>query len=289
MFLAVPQEIPEFWSLSASLLASNDAEALTELTAFEDGKTALVFAHQDDDLLWMLPFWPRAQQFLLAAYPAFPQFQELILAFPPELHYSQRWQPIWGICDAETFAVTFTDKCLRAKIVYLESLKERLRPYLQTGVKRVVTHNNWGEYGHYQHRLVNQVVRELAVEYALDVYALGVQVYLHDHNEPAGYENVAERTGLPQPIWGFFDTALSHRIRQEYINRRPYGRTPEATHTLQRWSSTLWTWSRKPLAFPEGWRPFIKLVNAGEDLTIGNDAVRKLTEEQPIINACEEQ
>jgi hypothetical protein len=47
----------------------------------------------------------------------------------------------------------------------------------------------------------------------------------------------------------------------------------------------LWTWSRKPLAFPVGWRPFVKLVQAGEDLTVDNEAVRKLTE-QPIVNAC---
>lgn len=288
VLLAIPLEFSEFSLLSTSLLASNDTEALAELMTFQDEKTVLVFAHQDDDLLWMLPFWPQAQQFLLSAYPALPQFQELIQAFPPELHYSQRWQPIWDIHDAEIFAAIFTDKCLRAKIVYLESLKERLRPYLQTGVKRVVTHNNWGEYGHVQHRLVNQAVRELAVEYAFDVYALGVQVQLQNYNELASYENVAERTGLPQPIWGFFDTALFQRIRQEYLNRRPYGRTPETTHKLQRWSSTLWTWSPKPLAFPSGWRPFIKLVHAGEDLTLGNEAVRKLTEEQPIINACEE-
>ena len=34
---------------------------------FSDGQTLIVFAHQDDDLLWMLPFWPVTKRFLLAA------------------------------------------------------------------------------------------------------------------------------------------------------------------------------------------------------------------------------
>jgi hypothetical protein len=273
--------------LSFSLRAANGSQALIELESFNDGKTIIVFAHQDDDLLWMLPFWSVARTFLLSAYPAFAQFKDLVLSFPPELHYAQRWEPIWGFRSADEFAVTFTDKCLREKIVNLDSIKERLQPYVKEGVKRVVTHNNWGEYGHHQHRLVNQAVRELAVEYKLDVYALGVQVHWYAHNRPEGYENVADRTGLPQPIDGYFDPELFHSIRQAYMNRIPYGSTPETTQRLRSWSPTLWTWSRKPLAFPVGWRPFVKLVQAGMDLTIGNDEVRKLTG-QLVVNACAE-
>jgi len=272
---------------TVSLRAVHGSQDLAELESFLDGQTVLVFAHQDDDLLWMLPFWPIARKFLLAAYPAFPHMQDLALSLPPKPYYGQRWEPIWGLQDANVFAVTFTDKCLRDKIVHLASIKEHLRPYLQQDVKRVVTHNNWGEYGHQEHRLVNQAVRELAVEYKLDVYALGVQVHLPSYERPEGYEDIADWTALPQPIQGFFDAELFYRIRQEYLTRRPYGSTPETTRKLRRWSSTLWTWSPGALAFPAGWRPYIKLVKAGEDLTIGNDAVRKLTE-QPIINACME-
>lgn len=273
--------------LTLSLRAAHGSQALTELESLNDGKTVIVFAHQDDDLLWMLPFWSKARTFLLSAYPAFAPFKDLVLSFPPELHYAQRWKPIWGFTDADEFAVTFTNKCLREKIVYLENIKEHLRPYLQEGVKRVITHNNWGEYGHHQHRLVNQAVRELAVEYTFDVYALGVQVHWHTRDRPEGYENIADRTGLPQPIQGYFDPEIFHGLRQAYINRIPYGSTPEITQKLRGWSPTLWTWSREPLAFPVGWRPFVKLVQAGKDLTVGNDEVRKLTE-QPIVNACAE-
>jgi LmbE family N-acetylglucosaminyl deacetylase len=286
--LAIHNQIStEFVPLTSSLRAVNGPQDLLELESFKDNKTVIVFAHQDDDLLWMLPFWPKAQVFLLSAYPAFAQFQELVLSFPPDLHYAQRWEPIWGFREADEFAMTFTDKCIREKIVYLESIKEHLRPYLKEGVQRVITHNNWGEYGHHQHRLVNQAVRELAVEYKLDVYALGVQVLLQAYDRPEGYENVADRTGLPQPIEGYFDPELFHRIRQAYIDRIPYASTPETTQRLRSWSPTLWTWSRRPLAFPVGWRPFVKLVQAGQDLTVGNEAVRKLTA-QPVVNACPE-
>jgi hypothetical protein len=279
--------IAEHMPPTAHLRAVHGPQDLAELESFLDGQTVLVFAHQDDELLWMLPFWPVARKFLLSAYPAFPHMRALALSLPPKPYYGQRWEPIWGLQDTNVFAVTFTDKCSRSKIVHLASIKEHLRPYLQHDVKRVVTHNNWGEYGHQEHRLVNQAVRELAVEYKLDVYALGVQVHLPIYERPEGYENVADWLGLPQPIEGFFDTELFYRLRQEYLNRRLYGSTPETTRTLLRWSSTLWTWSPGPLAFPVGWRPYIKLVKAGEDLTSGNDAVRKLTE-QPIINACTE-
>ena len=97
---------------------------------------------------------------------------------------------MWGLQNAAAFAVTFTDKCLRDKIVHLASIKEHLRSYLQQGVKRVVTHNNWGEYGHHEHQLGNPAVRELAVEYKPDIYALGVQVHLPASERPEGYENV---------------------------------------------------------------------------------------------------
>jgi hypothetical protein len=268
-----------------SLRPTNVPHDLAELASFDDGKTAIVFAHQDDDVLWMLPFWPKAQKFLLAAYPVFSPFQALVHSLPAELHYAQKWEPVWGVQDAKEFASIFTDHCLREHVVHLESIKAHLRPYLREGVKRVVTHNNWGEYGHHQHRLVNQAVRELAVEYKLDVYALGVRVHWQSRDNLLGYENVGDQTGLPQPIQGFFDPQLFHHIRQIYLQHKLEGDTSEITQKLQRWSRTLWTWSQKPFAFPAGWRPFIKLVQAGEDLTLQNEAVRQLTQ-QPEVNVC---
>ena len=139
---------------------------------FADGQTLLVFAHQDDDLLWMLPFWPAADRFLLAAYPAAPVFDQLVRSFPARLGYRQRWTSIWHPVDNDTWAEVYTDRCKRAQLVSLASVKAQLRPFLVAPIKRVVTHNNWGEYGHAQHRLVNMAVRQLAGEAGLDVWAL---------------------------------------------------------------------------------------------------------------------
>jgi hypothetical protein len=52
------------------------------------------------------------------------------------------------------------------------------------------------------------------------------------------------------------------------------------------WSPNLWTWPDAPEAFPMGWRPFVKLVDHGTDLTAENAAVKKLEAEMPIVNDC---
>jgi hypothetical protein len=46
----------------------DSSESQVSVDAFRDGRTLVVFAHQDDDLLWMLPFWPVAAKFVLAGY-----------------------------------------------------------------------------------------------------------------------------------------------------------------------------------------------------------------------------
>ena len=226
------------------------------IAEFSDGQTLVVFAHQDDDLLWMMPFWPVTSKFLLAAYPAAPIFEDLTTSFPPQLNYHVRWTPIWGTVDNDIWAEIFTDRCKRAPIVNLATLKSHLRPYLTSSIKRIVTHNNWGEYGHAQHRLVNMAVRQLAVEKGVDVWALG--------------------TRMP----------LGAREQATYLARIPAASTPELTAKFRSWSATLWTWSDQPEAFPMGWRPFVKLVDKGVDLTIKNSAVKQLESSVMIFNDC---
>jgi hypothetical protein len=252
--------------------------------AFSDGRTLLVFAHQDDDLLWMMPFWPLTARFLLAAYPAAPVFEDLVKSFPPRVKYRARWTPIWGSVDNDIWAEVFTDRCKRSPIVNLPTLKAHLRPFFAPPVKRVVTHNNWGEYGHAQHRLVNIAVRELAVEAGLDVWALGARLP-PAAREQSQYVNVAGELGLPT-IEGYFDAELFREVRASYLARPPAASTPELTAKFRNWSATLWTWPDQPEAFPMGWRPFVKLVDKGVDLTAGNSAVRRLEADVPVFNDC---
>lgn len=254
------------------------------IAEFSDGQTLVVFAHQDDDLLWMMPFWPVTSKFLLAGYPAAPIFEDLTSSFPPQLNYHVRWTPIWGTVDNDIWAEIFTDRCKRAPIVNLATLKSHLRPYLTSSIKRIVTHNNWGEYGHAQHRLVNMAVRQLAVEKGVDVWALGTRMPV-GAREQSQYVNVAGELGLPT-IEGYFDPKLFRDVRATYLARIPAASTPELTAKFRSWSATLWTWSDQPEAFPMGWRPFVKLVDKGVDLTIKNSAVKQLESSVMIFNDC---
>jgi len=254
------------------------------VAVFSDSHTLVVFAHQDDDLLWMLPFWPVASKFLLAAYPAAPVFQDLVRSFPAELNYRVRWIPIWGSVDNDIWAEVFTDRCKRAPIVNLATIKAHLRPYFAPPIKRVITHNNWGEYGHAQHRLVNIAVRELAVETGLDVWAIGTRL-LFNAGDPSQYVDVASELGLPA-IEGYFDPKIFRSVREVYQAQRPIASTPELTARFLQWSATLWTGSNQPEGYPIGWRPFIKLVDRGVDLTAENPAVRRLERDVMVSNDC---
>ena len=56
----------------------------------------------------------------------------------------------------------------------INKLKAKLEQYFaDPSMRRVITHNNSGEYGHRHHMGVNKAVRELAVKYRKDVWMLG--------------------------------------------------------------------------------------------------------------------
>jgi len=291
LLLAFPSMIQAQTAVTLAQAVAPDESRLRSLgggqpsiAEFSDGQTLIVFAHQDDDLLWMMPFWPVTSKFLLAGYPAAPVFEDLTTSFPPQLNYHARWTPIWGTVDNDIWAEIFTDRCKRAPIVNLATLKSHLRPYLTSSIKRIITHNNWGEYGHAQHRLVNIAVRQLAVEKGIDVWALGTRMPLVA-DEQSQYVNVAGKLGLPT-IEGYFDSNLFRDVRATYLARIPAASTPELTAKFRSWSATLWTWSDQPEAFPMGWRPFVKLVDKGVDLTIKNSAVKQLENNVVIFNDC---
>jgi hypothetical protein len=103
--------------------------------------------------------------------------------------------------------------------------------------------------------------------------------------EQSQYVNVAGELGLPT-IEGYFDPALFREVRGAYLARVPNASTPELTAKFRSWSPTLWTWPDQPEAFPMGWRPFVKLVNKGVDLTIENSAVKRLENDVMIVNDC---
>jgi hypothetical protein len=254
---------------------------------FGEGGTVLAFAHQDDDLLWMLPFFPVAERFLLSAYPSAPLFEQVVDDYPSQLGYRERWLPIWGSVDDDIWAGLFTDACAREPIVTLESMKQHLRPHLGPSVRRVISHNNWGEYGHHEHRLLNRAVRELAVEKGIDVWAMAIRIdwFRQEQGWRVAYVDVADQLDLPT-IEGYFDATLFRQIREAYLSRPTQASTAELTARFRAWSPTAWTWLSRPDDFPAGWRPYVKLVDRGMDLTPASPAVIRLERSVGVTQVC---
>jgi hypothetical protein len=132
--------------------------------------------------------------------------------------------------------------------------------------------------------MVNIAVRELAVEAGLDVWALGTRIAFEARDQ-SQYVDVAGTLGLPT-IEGYFDPEPFREARAPYLTHRPTASTPTLTSKFLGWSPTLWTWPDAPEAFPMGWRPFVKLVDKGVDLTTENAAVKTLESEMPVVNDC---
>lgn len=153
-------------------------------------------------------------------------------------------------------------------------MEEKLRPFIANQqVRRIVTHNNWGEYGHCQHRLVNKVVRKLAVEMKKDVWALAVKI--KDINVPA--INSLGNMGLPS-VQGYFNHHYFHGLREEYRTRFF---PPEVNN-----KNDLWTFFEGVYEYPYGQQTFIKLVDAGKDLTQVYASFRQLEQEIPVHGDC---
>jgi len=96
---------------------------------------------------------------------------------------------------------------------------------------------------------------------------------------------MASKLGLPT-IEGYFDPKIFRSVREVYQAHRPIASTPELTATFLHWSATLWTGSGQPEDDRIGWRPFIKLVDRGIDLTAENPAVRRLERDVRVVNDC---
>ena len=227
--------------------------------------TILIYAHQDDDLIWMLPFWSKTEKFVCGAMPSGPSFRGIVSRQQTFLNnngynipYESNWQTPWDdVSDVE-----YTQYYIEGNTSYnyllndhletrlynnpnelsryeINKLKAKLEQYFaDPSMKRVITHNNWGEYGHRHHMGLNKAVRELAVKYRKDVWMLGCNNGdFRDINVPG---NIIYTMG------SFNTPDLYTGIRSIY--QTPYDR---------------WTWSDYTL--PSGDHKFIKIVDGGND------------------------
>ena len=71
--------------------------------------TALIYAHLDDDLIWMLPFWSITEKFIGGAMPSTPRYDKIIHeqqifldANGYNIDYESNWTTVWAdITDLE--------------------------------------------------------------------------------------------------------------------------------------------------------------------------------------------
>ncbi len=264
------------------------------------GNAMIIYAHQDDDLLWMLPFWPYATKFILAGYPFHtPSFAPILDRYPEG--FRRRFVPLWGTTDAPSFFETHFAPCNRDKVTRLDSLKHRLVPHFRdAGISSVVTHNNWGEYGHHQHRLVNQAVRELAVRYRKDVWTLAIRVDgCHMDGQASQYRYTNIDTRDLETLHLEFDHQRFIGLRAAYANR--YFAVPDEIYrkgplrstrpdgTLDPEGKRIWTWRLGNDDYPSGRRPFIKIVNGASGIDhSAATAIQRTVNEVAVFGRCAE-
>jgi hypothetical protein len=227
--------------------------------------TILIYAHQDDDLIWMLPFWNKTEKFICGAMPSAPSFRNIVSRQQTFLNnngyniaYESNWQTPWDdVSDVE-----YTQYYIEGNSSYnyllndhletrlynnpnelsryeINKLKAKLEQYFaDPSMRRVITHNNWGEYGHRHHMGVNKAVRELAVKYRKDVWMLGCN--------NGDFRDIDVPGNIVYTMGSFNTPNLFTGIRSIY--QAPYDR---------------WTWS--DVTLPSGDHKFIKIVDGGND------------------------
>ncbi|EGV28274.1 hypothetical protein ThidrDRAFT_3903 [Thiorhodococcus drewsii AZ1] len=246
---------------------------------FDDGATLLVFAHQDDDLLWMQPFQDSAATLLLAAAPPAPAHACVVAQHSKS--YQDRWRSLFaGTATDQEWLDSFglLDRCEREKDWNYERILSAVEPWVaKPEFARIVTHNNWGEYGHVHHRWVNRAVREAAARHGKDVWALNTVVIFHE--DEAVYLDLGD-WHLPAFRTRFSSDAF-YAIRGIY-QRTEFDANPAGLDT--------WSWFDGEDQYPHGERTFVKIVDRGVDQTQSNALVQKavsaLERVVPVREAC---
>jgi hypothetical protein len=244
-------------------------QTLVDFNTIPEEGTIMFFAHQDDDFLWMLPFWNKCEKFICGAYPATYVYESCIQNQQSFLNsngyginYEANWEHPWATITHQEFtgfywySDTNTNNYLvhdhlrpfwnesdkNKELVEINKIKAKIEPYIaDPNTQRIITHNNWGEYGHAHHVILNKAVRELAVKYKKDVWMLGCDII-------NGIYIDYDLTGKAVTYTlGNFDATLFTGLRGNYL------------------LYNVWTWNTTVV--PSGNHPFIKIVDAGVDKT----------------------
>ncbi len=230
--------------------------------------TALVYCHQDDDVIWMLPFWTKTEKFISGAIPSTPLYRNLVheqqIYMNSEgynIDYESNWITPWtDITETEYFWYYWNNDPAYAYLALdhiearlsdavddlsrtdINKIKAKLEQYFASpGMLRYITHNDWGEYGNKHHMGLNKAVRELAVKYRKDVWMLGADGDFDEWLIPEGADITYTMAN--------YDATLFAGIRNVYFN----------ISTVDNY----WTWNSTYI--PTGDIKYIKIVDAGID------------------------
>ena len=233
-----------------------------DLNSIPKTGTALIYAHQDDDVIWMLPFWKVTEKFIGGAMPPTPrsrtlvhQQQQYMDSIGYGINYEQNWitpwaditddeynqyywiaNPDYDYLDLDHLVTRLGSDTTSLSVAEIDKIKAKIEQYIASpSIERIMTHNIWGEYGNAHHRGVDKAVRELAVKYRKDVWMLGC--------DNGNFVNVDIPPGITYTS-ASYDTALFARIRNIYK------------------ANYYWTWDDST---PSGTYNYIKIVEAGID------------------------
>ena len=219
-------------------------------------KLAIVMAHPDDEVLWACSALRAAEKIVLVygAMPDAPEFgerrREAMAAFPLKtLDFLDMMES--GVFDSaswpearETEYGVFPHPSLRLLGCFdadhyraqFQNLRAALRPRL-TGMRNVIAHGPWGEYGHEDHIQVFRVVASLAGELG---FRLWVPAYYAPKSEVLMHRNLRYfgRPTSPLPI----DAVLAREITEIY----------KRTKTWTWFDSYIWPRSERFLPYVAG-------------------------------------
>jgi hypothetical protein len=209
----------------------------------------------------MLPFWRITEKFIGGAMPRTTSFEQIVRDQQIfldnngyNINYESNWITPWGsITDQEYTEYYWNNNAAYSYLANdhiiafwsgsdiqrqeVNKIKSKLEQYIASSdVSRIISHNNWGEYGHHHHVAINIAARELAVKYRKDVWMLGCN--------NGDFIDVTVPDGITYTIGSFNTPSLYTGIRSIYYT---YGR---------------WTGSSQ---VPSGDHKFIKIVENGVD------------------------
>ncbi len=218
----------------------------------------------------MQPFWKYSNKVIVSAYPLPKFYEDLIISKHPQ-YYRNSWIRAWGVVSNETWASVYMNQSAREYIITLANIKIKLESYISDpNTKRIVTHNNWGEYGHIHHRMVNKAVRDLAVKYHKDVWVLSANI---TRQSPTSTVDTGS-FGL-----NYVNATFNHTLVVELRNiyRSVIFNNPSFPSN---WNT--WTWYTGEYDYPYGERMFVRIVNNSTDLTVNNTGIKNQVYNIPV-------